>query len=137
MFLPPACLYCRLLCIPEHRHRCTYMRYRHKLVFSQRMLRMVHLVVAACQSSEGLQAALARALDAGKAAAAVTPTLRVAVLNLTRPLFVAPVITMGHVSSHSAAVVPSRNSRLHVAPEMLASPAPPLSSSAACATLTQ
>jgi hypothetical protein len=75
------------------------MRYRHKVVISQRALRMAHMLVSVFQSSKELQAAVARALDAGKATAAAAPTLKVAVLNLTRPLFVAPVITMGHVSS--------------------------------------
>lgn len=75
------------------------MRHRHRLVIGQRMLRMLHMLLAVWRSSEGLQAAVARALDAAKAGEAPTPTLKVAVLNLTRPLFVSPVITMGHVSA--------------------------------------
>jgi hypothetical protein len=60
------------------------------------------MLVAVHQSSDGLQAAIARAInvntaDAAATAAAAAPVLKTAVLNLTRPLFVAPVITMAHV----------------------------------------
>lgn len=87
------------------RHRCTYMRQRHRLVVAQRMLRLSHMLLSVYQSCEELQAALARALDAGKVAAAATPTLRVAVLNLTRPLGLGPMITMSQVSTLSFPVV--------------------------------
>lgn len=59
------------------------------------------MCVAVYQSSAGLQAAIARALNVKQPPEAATtagPLLRAAVLNLTRPLFVAPVITMAHVS---------------------------------------
>lgn len=89
-------------CLPRDatcRNRCTYMRHRHKLVLAQRMLRLMHMLVSVYQSCEELQAALARALDAGKATSAAVPTLRVAVLNLTRPLGLGPMITMSQVSA--------------------------------------
>lgn len=91
---------CLLLC----RRRSTYLRQRHRIVLAQRMLRLMHMLVSVYQSCEGLQEALARALDAEKvaAAAASAPTLRVAVLNLTRPLGLGPLITMSQVSGPAA-----------------------------------
>lgn len=83
------------------RHRALYMRNRHKLVMGQRLLRLLMMFVAVYQSSDSLQAALAKALNVKQPAAAVaaataaTPVLKTAVLNLTRPLFVGPVIHHG------------------------------------------
>jgi len=74
------------------------MRQRHRVVIGQRMLRVVSLLLSVYQSSQGLQSAMAKALNVGNAGTASAPTLKAAVLNLTRPLFVAPVIIMGHVS---------------------------------------
>jgi hypothetical protein len=61
------------------------------------------MFLAVFQSSPGLQAAVARALDASTPAPA--PTLRAAVMNLTRPLMVAPAIIMAHVSHIVTAAV--------------------------------
>lgn len=84
------------------RHRALYKRNRHKCVVGQRLLRLFMMFVAVYQSSESLQAGSARKGAEGQAAcrscvaaaAAATPVLKTAVLNLTRPLFVGPVITM-------------------------------------------
>lgn len=83
------------------RHRDVYTRNRHTIIVCQRLLRVLCMCVAVYQSSAGLQAAIARALNVKQsldAAATAGPLLRAAVLNLTRPLFVAPVITMAHAS---------------------------------------
>jgi hypothetical protein len=79
-----------------------YKRNRHRIIVGQRLLRLTGMLLAVYQSSSGLQAALARAMDV-RATAAVTTTgrLRSAVLNLTRPLFLAPVLTAAHVSAGS------------------------------------
>jgi len=76
------------------------MRNRHRIVVGQRMLRMVCLLLSVYQSSQGLQPAMAKALNVDKPGAASVPTLRVAVLNITRPLIVGPVLIMAHVSSN-------------------------------------
>lgn len=76
------------------------MRHRHRIVIGQRMLRMVYLLLSVYQSSHELQSAMAKALNVEQAGTASAPTLRVAVLNITRPLIVAPVLIMAHVSGN-------------------------------------
>jgi hypothetical protein len=66
-------------------------------VVGQRLLQVLFMALAAYQSSEGLQAANARALNVDPAVSGLT--LRAAVANLTRPLFVGPIVIMSHVRS--------------------------------------
>lgn len=77
-----------------------YKRNRHRIIIGQRLLRLMGMLLAVYQSSNGLQAALARALDVqAKATAAAPANMFRSVLNLTRPLFLAPVLTAAHVSA--------------------------------------
>lgn len=80
------------------RYRDTYTRHRHNIIFAQRLLRLVWMVLAVVQSGPMLQAAVAKALNKAAADDTAAPLLGAVIMNLTRPLFVAPVITMAHAS---------------------------------------
>lgn len=89
---------CPLCC----RYPDYYKRNRHRIIVGQRLLRLTGMLLAVYQSSNELQAAMAKATNVRDTAAdASTDRLRSAVFNLTRPLFLAPVLTAAHVSAGS------------------------------------